>query len=76
MLFCSLIMTCDFQLKNICKSKLDVTQNIKVVFEKVENYVGKGENAGFSPFPTMFSKRVLECVKSGNCVLKPQAFVL
>ena len=32
---------------------------MEVVFDTVENMVGKGENAGyqhFSPFPTMFSK--------------------
>ena len=34
------------------------------VFERVENIVGKGENAGlpaFSPFPTMFSKVFPHC---------------
>ena len=32
---------------------------LKFVIERVENIVGKGENAGFSafsPFPTMFSE--------------------
>ena len=38
---------------------LDVAQMIISVFDRVENIVGKGENAGlpaFSPFPTMFQK--------------------
>ena len=35
---------------------LNVSQNIKSVFHRVENIVGKGEMLApaFSPFPTMF----------------------
>ena len=36
-----------------------MTQKVKFHSERVENIVGKGENAGsqaFSPFPTIFSK--------------------
>ena len=38
--------------------KLNVTDKLKLVLGRVENIVGKGENAGypaFSPFNTMFS---------------------
>ena len=38
------------------------------VFDRIENIVGKGENAAFSPFPTMFSKGFLfGIVKSWDC---------
>ena len=39
--------------------KINVTEELKFVLERVENIVGKGENAGlpaFSSFPTRFSK--------------------
>ena len=43
------------------------------VFDRVENIVGKGENAGyqhfFSPFPTMFCKGFFpRHVKNRHCV--------
>ena len=42
------------------------------VFDRVENNVGKGENAG-SPFPKMFSKGSLpRVVKSWDCVVKSE----
>ena len=36
----------------------NATQKLKFVLERMENIVGKGENAGYqhSPFPAMFSK--------------------
>ena len=50
------------------------------VFDRVENIVGKGENAdhsfkywspAFSPFPTMFSNAFLsKVIKSQDCVVK------
>ena len=44
------------------------------MMERVENIVGKGENADyqyFSPFPTMFSKGLfVRVVKSQDCVVK------
>ena len=44
------------------------------ISERVENTVGKGENAGyqaFSPFPTVFSTAVFfGVVKNRNCVVK------
>ena len=47
--------------------KINVAQKLKFVFERVKNVVGKGEKAGYQPFllfPTMFSKVILEVVKS------------
>ena len=45
-----------------------MTDKFKYILEKVENIVGKGENAGkpaFYPFPTMFSKGFF--FKKGLC---------
>ena len=58
------------KLKAFADDKLNVTQNIKVVFHRIENIVGK--NAGyqvFSSFPTMFSKGLFPPVlqKSSLC---------
>ena len=44
-------------MKAFADDKLNVPQNIKFVFHKLENIVGEGENAGnqhFFPFPTVF----------------------
>ena len=42
----------------------------KFVLDKIENIVGKEENAGYS-FPTMFSKgSFFRVVKSQDCVVK------
>ena len=35
------------KLKAFADDKLNVTQNIKVVFHRIENIVGKEENAGY-----------------------------
>ena len=57
-------------LKGFAEDKIDVTEKLKFVLGRVENIVGKGENAG-SPFPTMFSKGFfLRVVKSLDCVVK------
>ena len=42
------------------------------VFARVENIVGKGENAGYQhPFPTMFSKlHTTRVVKTHDCKVK------
>ena len=55
----------------------NISKIIKIMislFDRVENTVGKGENAGyqpFSPFPTLFSKAFfLRVVKSLDCVVK------
>ena len=42
--------------------KINVNEKVKFGLERVENIVGKGQNAGnqhFFPFPTMFSKGFL-----------------
>ena len=59
---------------------LKVVQITICVSDRVENIVGKGENAGyqhfllfpaFSPFPTMFSKGFfVRVVKSRDCVVR------
>ena len=38
------------KLKAFADDKLNVTQNIKVVFHRIENIVGKEENAGYQHF--------------------------
>ena len=49
-----------------------------IVFDRVENIVGKGENAGYQHFllfPQFFSKGVLlGVVKSRSCVVKRELF--
>ena len=61
-------------LKAFAEDTFSVTEKLKFVLGKVENIVGKGENAGkpaFSPLPTMFSKGFfLRVVQSRNCVVK------
>ena len=48
-----------------------MTEKLKLVLGRVENIVGRGENAAFSPFPTMFSKGFfLRVVKTQDCVLE------
>ena len=58
--------------KAFADDKIIVTQKLKFVLGRVENFVGKGENAGsFSPFPTMVSKAFFpRGVKSRDCVVK------
>ena len=69
------------KLKAFADSKINVTQKFKFVLGRVENIMGKGENAGyqhfllippaFSPCPTMFSKSFfLRVVKSQDCLVK------
>ena len=62
------------KLKAFTDNKINVTENLKSVLERVENIVGKGENAGYQHFllfPTVFSKAFfLRIVKSRDCVVK------
>ena len=63
-----------FKMKAFADDKLNVTQNIKVFFHRIENTVGKEENVGnqhFILFPH-FQKAFffLQCVKSRHCVVK------
>ena len=55
-------------------TKINVTQKLKFVLERVENILGKGENAGykhFSPFPKIFSTAFFFWVViSRDCVVK------
>ena len=47
------------KLKAFADDKLNTTQNIKVVFHRIENIVGKEENAGYQHFllfPQCFQK--------------------
>ena len=47
------------KLKAFADDKLNVTQNIKVVFNRIENIVAKEENAGYQHFllfPQCFQK--------------------
>ena len=57
------------QLKAFAEDEINVTQKLKFVFGRVENIVGKGENAGYQHFLTMFSKGFFLKVvkKSGLC---------
>ena len=65
------------KLKAFADDKLNFTQNIKVVFHKIENIVGKEENAGYQHFllfPQCFQKaffsssvsKVIKCHKGLN----------
>ena len=47
------------QLKAFSDNKLNVTENMKFVSERIENFKGKGENAGYQHFllfPKCFQK--------------------
>ena len=62
------------KLKAFADDKINVTEKLKIVLGRIENIVGKGENAGyqyFSPFPKMFSKGFFfKVVESWDCVVK------
>ena len=66
------------KLKAFADDKLNVTKDVKAVFHRIENTVGKEESAGnqhFLLFPTMFSKGFfLQCVKSRHRVVKGYGF--
>ena len=60
--------------KPFADDKIILTQKLKFLFGRVENIVGKGENAGdqhFLLFPTLFSKAFFSRgIKSWDCVVK------
>ena len=62
------------KLKELADNKIDVTENLKFVFGRAENIVGKRKKCwlpAFSPFPTVFSKGFFPgVVKSQDCVVK------
>ena len=68
------------KLKAFADDKLNVTQNIKVVFHRIENIVEKEENAGYQHFllfPQCFQKVFfLQCVKSRHCVVMGLSMLL
>ena len=68
------------KLKAFADDKLNVTQNIKVVFHRIENIVEKEENAGYQHFllfPQCFQKFFfLQCVKSRHCVVMGSSMLL
>ena len=56
------------QLKAFSDEKMNVIETLKFALGRVENIMGKGENA---PFPLMFSKGFfLRVIKSRDCVVK------
>ena len=62
--------------KTLQVTKKNVIQKLIFVLGRIENIVGKGENAGYF-FPIMFSKDFFfRVVKNPDCVLKtsPQYF--
>ena len=62
------------KLKAFADDKVNVARMMISLDYRVENTVGKGENAGyqyFSPFPTVFSKVFFfRVIKSWDCVVK------
>ena len=54
-----------FNLKPFADDILTVTQNIKSVFHRIENNVGKGENAGYQHF-LLFPQCFPEAFPSGT----------
>ena len=61
-------------MKAFADDKINVTEKLKFVFERVENIVEKGENAGyqyFLLFPQCFQKASYSGpLKSQDCVVK------
>ena len=61
-------------LKAFADNKINVIQRLKFALRRVENIVGKGENAGYQHFllfPTMFAEgSFFRIVKSRDCVVK------
>ena len=59
------------KLKVFADDKIIMTQNLNFVLGRVENIVGKGENAGYKHFLPMFSKVCSPGgVKSRDCMVK------
>ena len=44
------------KLKAFADNKINATQKLEFDLGRVENIVGKGENASYQPLPIMFSK--------------------
>ena len=59
------------KLKAFADEKFNITQTLKFVLGRVENFVRKCWLPPFSPFPTMFSKGYyLRVVKTMDCLGK------
>ena len=60
------------KLKAFADNKLNLAEKLKIVFGRVENIVGKGENADYQHFlllPQFFSKgSCVGVVKSRDCL--------
>ena len=55
-------------LKELADKKIDMTEKLKFLLARLENIVGKGENAGYL---TVFSEGfITRVVKSRDCVVK------
>ena len=39
-----------YKLKALADNNINLTENLKLVLERIENIVGKGENAGYQHF--------------------------
>ena len=55
-------------MKDFADDKINLTQILNFVLERVENIVGKGENAGLKHF-LLFPQCFLGKVKSCQCVV-------
>ena len=62
------------KLKVFAEEKINVTEKLKFVLRRIENSMGKGENAGyhyFLLFPQCLEKdSCFKVVKSSNCAVK------
>ena len=61
------------KLKAFADEKINATRKLNFVLGRVENIVGKGENAGYQHFllfPQCFQKPIFRVVKSPDCVVK------
>ena len=59
--------------KAFADNKINLNERLKLVLGKVENIVGKGENAGYQHFlffPQCFQKPSFMVVESQDCVVK------
>ena len=62
-----------FKLKAFADDKINVIEKLKFVLERVENIVGKGENAGYQYFllsPTFSKGFLYRVIKSRDSVVK------
>ena len=61
------------KLKAFADDRIKVTEKTRFVLEMIENIMGKGENAGYQHFLTIFSKgfiKFFKVIESQDCVVK------